>query len=282
MKLMKKLLIASAVGMAFAGPASALTTGTVSNGSLFLAVWDSNASGTGYSYAQDLGYTINTFLPNSNVAVSNADGGPVTGDKTPASGLTLPFATNFLSTFTGALTDLRWNVVAFDNNAVNSPLANTKRLATTTQVGTVNAGNITNSGLNTVTTNVGTTANFYGATCGLGGCSSLSTAAGWAGSNTFGNTLGYAGLSTSQILGGTLEMMYITQVGSNPGNATAAAFDFYDNAFGRATWNLASTGALTYNIAGAPAAVPLPAAAWLFGSGLLGLVGIARRKSKSE
>lgn len=29
----------------------------------------------------------------------------------------------------------------------------------------------------------------------------------------------------------------------------------------------------------APAAVPVPAAAWLFGSGLLGLVGVARRKA---
>jgi hypothetical protein len=28
-------------------------------------------------------------------------------------------------------------------------------------------------------------------------------------------------------------------------------------------------------------AVPVPAAAWLFGSGLLGLVGVARRKSRS-
>jgi hypothetical protein len=28
----------------------------------------------------------------------------------------------------------------------------------------------------------------------------------------------------------------------------------------------------------APAPVPVPAAVWLFGSGLLGLVGVARRK----
>jgi hypothetical protein len=31
---------------------------------------------------------------------------------------------------------------------------------------------------------------------------------------------------------------------------------------------------------GAPAAVPIPAAVWLFGSGLLGLIGIARRKTR--
>jgi len=34
-------------------------------------------------------------------------------------------------------------------------------------------------------------------------------------------------------------------------------------------------------IPGAPSAVPVPAAVWLFGSGLLGLVGVARRKKVS-
>ena len=33
--------------------------------------------------------------------------------------------------------------------------------------------------------------------------------------------------------------------------------------------------------AGAPAAIPVPAAVWLFGSGLVGLVGVARRRKAS-
>lgn len=276
MKMMKKLLIASAIGMAFAGPASALTTGTTSNGSLFLAVWDNSAAGT-YSYVQDLGYNINTFLPNGNVAVSALDGGPAVGDKTPVIGMNQAFSTSFLSSFTGLTSDLRWNVVAYDNQASNFS-TNTRRLVTTTQIGTANAGAITNSGLNTVTSNVGTAATTLNCGTALIGCSSTSTLLKGA---TFGNTLGNGGLSTSQGLGGTLEMMYITQVGTTPTNGTAAAFDFFDNAYGRATWNLASNGTLTYDIDGAPAAVPLPAAVWLFGSGLLGLVGIGRRKSKS-
>lgn len=37
-------------------------------------------------------------------------------------------------------------------------------------------------------------------------------------------------------------------------------------------WKLTSTGQLTYS------AVPVPAAVWLFGSGLLGLVSVARRR----
>ncbi len=40
-------------------------------------------------------------------------------------------------------------------------------------------------------------------------------------------------------------------------------------------WTLTSTGQLTY---AAPSTVPVPAAVWLFGSGLLGLVSVARRR----
>ena len=46
------------------------------------------------------------------------------------------------------------------------------------------------------------------------------------------------------------------------------------NAFGAEAVSGAADFSLDFNVA----AVPIPAAAWLFGSGLLGLVGIARRK----
>ena len=39
-----------------------------------------------------------------------------------------------------------------------------------------------------------------------------------------------------------------------------------------------SRGSLALNLSGEIATVPVPAAVWLFGSGLLGLVGMARRK----
>lgn len=45
------------------------------------------------------------------------------------------------------------------------------------------------------------------------------------------------------------------------------------------SWNLDTSGMLTYSAAGGTNPVPVPAAAWLFGSGLLGLVGVARRKA---
>jgi hypothetical protein len=43
-------------------------------------------------------------------------------------------------------------------------------------------------------------------------------------------------------------------------------------------WFLSSGGQLTYNIASASAPVPLPAAVWLLGSGLMGLIGVGRRR----
>lgn len=258
MKLMKKLLIASAIGMAFAGQAQALTTGTgVNNGSLFLAVWDNSAAGT-YSYVQDLGQTIDSFLPTG--ATANGD---------------LSFNTSFLSSFTGLDSDLRWNVVAYDSSSASIPF-NPRRAAVSTQIGTVNAGGVTTAGLTTVTSNIGTAATTIGAGCAdaLVGCSSTSTLLKGA---TYGNTLGYPGLSTSQSLDASLEMMYLAAVGTNA--QTAASVDFYDNAYGRAVWSLSSNGQLTYTVGAEVAAVPVPAALWLFGSGLLGLVGIGRRKS---
>lgn len=49
--------------------------------------------------------------------------------------------------------------------------------------------------------------------------------------------------------------------------------------FGGTQYDLHLEGTYTGDLAGQINAVPVPAAAWLFGSGLLGLVGVARRKA---
>ena len=57
--------------------------------------------------------------------------------------------------------------------------------------------------------------------------------------------------------------------------ATQSGFFSGVNNFEYDTWRLDTDGTLSYGVS----AVPVPAAVWLFGSGLIGLVGVARRKS---
>jgi hypothetical protein len=57
-----------------------------------------------------------------------------------------------------------------------------------------------------------------------------------------------------------------------------ASIDGFDDTNGDYTLTLNSNGPAFSFSSSATAVVPIPAAVWLFGSGLLGLVGIARRK----
>jgi hypothetical protein len=84
-----------------------------------------------------------------------------------------------------------------------------------------------------------------------------------------------AGSSYSQTVGQAVGFYNVVSTGRN-----ADSVNGYSNANGTGFWFLSSTGDLTYNIAsGGTAPVPLPAAIWLLGSGLLGMAGIARRRA---
>lgn len=68
----------------------------------------------------------------------------------------------------------------------------------------------------------------------------------------------------------------------NPGITTSVSLSF-DPAFPEFVGFIngqgdIDTAAGTYSLVITPSAVPIPAAVWLFGSGLLGLIGVARRK----
>jgi len=71
---------------------------------------------------------------------------------------------------------------------------------------------------------------------------------------------------------------FLATAASGLTNSTKTAYSNTANSTTNyATWTLNGQGQLVYSIAG-QSTVPLPAAAWLFGSGLLGLLGIGRRR----
>ena len=100
-----------------------------------------------------------------------------------------------------------------------------------------------------------------------------STSANWA-VTQLGASLG--GLASPNNAGGVVGgagVDFYQVVGTGSTSLAKQTLVQFANATGAATWTLGSNGDLVYN-----APVPLPAAVWLLGSGLLGLAGIGRRK----
>ena len=94
--------------------------------------------------------------------------------------------------------------------------------------------------------------------------------------------------SLTEGITGTWAYIYTNyEVGGSILRGAYAYFDdnlIYDftNIYQTTPWDDTSTNAVrawaVWSNASSPSAVPVPAAAWLFGSGLVGLIGVARRK----
>lgn len=88
--------------------------------------------------------------------------------------------------------------------------------------------------------------------------------------------------------GATITMSNAAAIGDSLGfysiipganNRAPALYTAYQNADGFATWTFGTDGVLKYQTAAAAAVVPVPAAIWLMGSALIGLLGVARRQT---
>jgi hypothetical protein len=77
-------------------------------------------------------------------------------------------------------------------------------------------------------------------------------------------------LSTLNVIQQSVGVLNLSGVGVLSGNGFDAT---------NVDWSLSSQSTTSYSMTVSNAVVPVPAAAWLFGSGLLGLVGIARRRT---
>ena len=277
MKLNFKMIAAAAALVVAAGGAHADIVTQGQSGAL--ALYAFNQVTQAY-YIRDLGYTMNTFLP-STVTTSVADGGgsAVTGDKTPVAGLTLDKTTNTANfadttgswaTFVAGatLSDILWAVSSSDSLGVNAAQG-VVRLITTS----VNAPAITNGQINNYisTGAAGGLATLFNPTDnGLSAVFASGRPSGMV--NNFG--LGAGGLTSLDADAG---LWYYTRTTSGTAGASIAANEVQFGNGNFALVRLEADGDFSYTLAPA-AAVPLPAAAWMMGAGLLGIGGMIRRR----
>ena len=280
MKLKFKALAAAAV-MVVAGHASAaLSDAFVQNGTLFLSVYDNL---TNNSYIRDLGVSLDSFLPTGSL-VSTAG---VTRDSTFAN---FAGSSNFTTLFAGATAgNIRWNVIGYDSTEGDAGFNNGMRLVTTY------------SGPGFAPTNGGVRNAAQGAT-NIAGAAIFNSGVAFDGAPTDGAFPGgalesYGGKSFQNLLDGTggqgffvnnfgAAQFWFAGTGTDTSSDAAAAnirTRFGNSPSNFATFSLNTNGDVTYALmAAAPAAVPIPAAAWLMGSGLLGLGGLMRRRKAAR
>jgi len=194
---------------------------------------------------------------------------------TPAAGETLDYGVlggaSFGTLFSSAEVsagNVKFSVTAFDNTNTSVPVMDTTQATTAPAKLTLN-GLKSDAGLNVT----GISSNLNG----LSNCNSVNPCTGTSPSSAAYTAIAdFTPAGSVGAAGGAA--LYFYQVVGAGSALTAQVFNQFANATGAATWSLSSAGDLVYTVP-SPSAVPVPAALWLLGSGLLGLGGVARRKT---
>ncbi len=253
MKTSMKILAAS-VALAMSGIANAAilqSDGTVGSGELFLTAWDEVGQ---QSYSLDLGILQRDFMANTSQTLSY----DLSADTNFAN-----FMNNSGVVYAIAGGDDSFQVAETYGFVITSSsgIDSVRQGAQTTSMIAGVVASIDNMALNS-NADAGDMTNF---------AANLS-------SYSIPGDTGYFGVGTWSVNAGGKPFVTIGNIDSSiPFYFAGIAADY---ATGVVTelpnvWTLTSAGQLTY---AAPSAVPVPAAVWLFGSGLLGLVSVARRR----
>lgn len=259
---MKFKLLTAAVALAMVGTANAaLVAPSSGNSSLIFAAWDTQVPTVGF--IRDLGQDFNSYRPTAGVL---------------ASGFSQTFLADpeFATTFAGSnQADIRWNVVAADGTTLaGNP---SRELLTTGLLNGAGPASQPTTGFGSAIANIESVVGFVNAD-GTGCATNPSCD-----SFRIGNPLQW-----TESFGGTLAMNVTGAIGESLGfysiipganNRAPALYTAYQNTDGFATWSFGADGVLKYQTAAAAAVVPVPAAIWLMGSALIGLLGVARRQT---
>jgi hypothetical protein len=265
MNLTKKVLAAAVAAVAFSGAANAAIVAPSSgNGDLIIYAWDTVATGANLNkaYAFDTGIKLNTLLTS------------------PAS-VTFNLSANFASYFGADLAAglVQFTAIAGDSLSANSRLVSGGTAAPVYGAGatTLNVGNIwaeaAAGGLNPAANGfaVAGTTNEWAWNAAFAQGAALNPGLTLNGTTVSGSTQGgvvgvntlnlYSAVSVPNTVSGrvtTLNLPIVSQLAN-------------------LSVSLSNAGVLSYTNA-AVSAVPLPAALWLLGSGLFGLIGVGRRR----
>lgn len=254
-----KILLASIAMVASANASAAILSPLYAGGlsETVFSIWDPT---TNQSYSQDMGTTWQTFRDNlSNNAFSMSYTISDTSLYNTAIGASNP-------------SDLLWNV-----SVANSQNADYSNFEDFGVIGTSNLGNA----INTAALNQAISKHDQYATALRGTTSPVNNDP--ALNDAYFGTIDNGGYAGSNFIWGT---SWATNFSTNNSATFGTDLDFYywktggfslDATVSQAvgSWSFDGT-TLAY---AAPSTVPVPAAAWLMASGLIGLVGVARRKT---